>query len=238
MQTIRVRTTQNVFIHYPLANVGDRLVAYIIDQAILWICSIAIFAFLVWLEIQQWWIYLIFLGFPMLFYSLAFEILMNGQSPGKMVMKIKVVRLNGTPPAVGDYLLRWIFRFVDFGISSGAVAMITISVSKNAQRVGDMVAGTAVIKVVGQEEIHSAEVFIVPDEEYTPLFPEVVNLTSRDIELVQQALEVNRNRGNGQPAFIASEKIQSVLGIRTDLPPVKFLYTIVKDYNHLTAQPV
>lgn len=151
-------------------------------------------------------------------------------------MKIKVIRLDGTPPSVGDYLLRWIFRFVDFFIMSGAVALIVISSGKKGQRVGDIVAGTSVVKLTDQKEITADQIFVVPDEAYSPVFVEAANLTSKDIELIQQALEVNRNVGNNKPVLIVSEKIQRVLGIQSELPPVKFLYTIVKDFNHITSQ--
>ena len=92
MQTIRVRTTQNVFIEYPLASVGERIVAYLIDRIILIFYTIAIVAVLAKLEINLWYVWLIILGFPWLFFSLLFEIFMNGQTPGKLAFKIKVVR--------------------------------------------------------------------------------------------------------------------------------------------------
>ncbi|HLT74825.1 MAG TPA: RDD family protein [Ohtaekwangia sp.] len=238
MQTIRVHTTQNVSIQYPLASLGDRLLAYIIDQFILFFYAYAAILLLdKLLYTDNWWVFFLIAGVPLIFYSLAFELLMNGQSPGKMAMRIRVIRLDGTPPGVGNYLMRWVFRFVDFGISGGAVAMISIASSKNGQRIGDMVAGTSVIKVAAKEEITSEEVFVTPDENYVPTFTEVTNLSTRDIELVQRALEVNRKHGNSQPAIVASGKIKAVLGIESEMPPIKFLYTIVQDYNHLTSQP-
>jgi len=238
MQTIRVHTTQNVFIHYPLASVGDRIIGHLIDQIILIIYSAAVIAGLLKLDVEIWWVWLLALGFPWLFFTLAFEILMNGRSPGKVAMKMKVVRLDGTPPSLGDYLLRWLFRIIDFYVMSGALAMIIISAGKKGQRLGDIVAGTSVVKLVEQKEITAEDVFVVTQEDYTPVFSSVVQLSSKDIELVQQALEVNKNFGNQKPAELMSLKIKSVLNIQSDLPPVKFLYTIVKDFNHLAAQPL
>jgi len=63
----------------------------------------------------------------------------------------------------------------------------------------------------------------------------VVNLTEKDIELIQRALEVNRDQGNIQPVIIITDKIKGLLDIKTDLPPVKFLYTIIKDYQTITS---
>jgi uncharacterized RDD family membrane protein YckC len=235
MQTIRVRTTQNVFIEYPLASVGERIVAYLIDWIILVFYSVAIVAVLATIEVEVWYIWLILIGVPMLFFSLLFEIFMNGQTPGKFAMKIKVVRLDGTPPAIGDYLMRWIFSFIDFYMLSGAVAVVIIAAGGKGQRLGDVVAGTSVVKLVEHHQITTQNVFVPIEEQYVPTFAQVVNLTEKDIDLIQRALDVNREQGNIQPVIIITDKIKALLNIQTDLPPVKFLYTIIKDYQTITS---
>ena len=235
MQTIRVRTTQNVFIEYPLASIGDRILAYLIDLLILISYSIAIVAAIVRLEIELWYIWLILLGFPWLFFSVLFEIFMNGQTPGKRIMKVKVVRLDGTSPGVGDYVMRWIFRLVDFYILSGAIAVVAIAVGGKGQRIGDILAGTSVVKLIDERQIASQNVFVPVEDQYVPTFTQVVNLSEKDIELIQRALEVNRDQGNIQPAMIITDKIKTLLNIQTDLPPIKFLATIIKDYQTITA---
>lgn len=235
MQIIRVRTTQNVFIDYPVGSVGDRILAYLLDRLILIVYSVAVLAAFTKLEIETSYLWLIFFGFPWLFYSLLFEIFMDGQTPGKKVLKIKVVRLDGTPPTIGDYLLRWIFAFVDIFILSGAVAVVMVAMGGKGQRLGDVVAGTAVVKLLEHEQVASQKVFVEPEEQYTPVFSQVVSLSDRDIELVQRALEANRDQGNMQPVIVVTDKIKSLLKIETDMPPVKFLYTIIKDYQTITA---
>jgi len=235
MQTVRVRTTQNVLIDYPVASVGDRILGHLIDRLILVAYSIAVVAALANLELDTWWVWLILLGVPWMFFSVLFEIFMNGQTPGKQVMKTKVVRLNGTPATVGDYLLRWIFSLVDFYVLSGAIALIAVAMGGKGQRLGDMVAGTSVVKLIEHREISASEVFVTPEEIHVPTFTQVTQLSDKDIELIQRALEVNRDHGNGQPVMVITQKIKTLLGIQTDLPPVKFLYTIIKDYNSLTT---
>jgi hypothetical protein len=79
-------------------------------------------------------------------------------------------------------------------------------------------------------------VFTTAEEGYVPTFRQVVQLNDDDIELIQQALAVNRDSGNNQPVMAVTEKIKRVLSIETDMPPVKFLYTIVKDYSHITSR--
>jgi uncharacterized RDD family membrane protein YckC len=236
MQTIQVRTTQNVFIHYPVASVGDRILAHLLDRVILIVYSIAVGALLINLDIDEYWVWIMILGTPWLLYNVLFEIFMNGQTPGKRVLNIKVVRLNGAPPAVGDYILRWIFGFVDFYVLGGAIAVILVAAGGKGQRLGDIVAGTSVIKQVEQKEITAQEVFVVADTSYQPVFAQAIQLNEGDIDLIQRALEVNRDLGNSKPMLAVTEKIKTQLGIQTDLPPVKFLYTLIKDFNHLTSR--
>jgi len=235
MQTVRVRTTQNVLIDYPVASIGDRILGHLIDRLILIAYSVAVIAALADRDVDLWYLWLLLLGIPWMFYSLLFEVFMNGQTPGKQLMKIRVMRLNGTPATVGDFLLRWIFSLVDFYILSGAIALVAVAIGGKGQRIGDMVAGTTVVKLIEQREISAKEVFVAAEETHVPTFTQVTQLSDKDIELIQRALEVNRDQGNGQPVMVITEKIKMLLGIQTDLPPVKFLYTIIKDYNSLTT---
>jgi uncharacterized RDD family membrane protein YckC len=236
MQTIQVRTTQNVFIHYPIGSIGDRILAHLLDKLILIVFSIAVGLLLFYGEIEVYWVWILFLGLPWLLYSLVFEIFMDGQTPGKRVLNIKVIRLNGTPASIGDYVLRWIFALIDFGILSGAIAVILIAAGGKGQRLGDMVAGTSVIKQVEQKEITAQEVFVVADVDYQPVFAQAIQLNESDIDLIQRALEVNRDIGNSKPMLAVTEKLRVQLGIQTDMPPVKLLYTLIKDFNHLTSR--
>lgn len=236
MQTIQVRTTQNVFIHYPVASVGDRILAYLLDRVILALYTVVIVVLFINTKMEVIWVWLVVLGFPWLFYHLFFEIAMDGQTPGKRSMTIKVIRLDGTPASIGDYLIRWIFSFIDFYILSGAIAVIIVAAGGKGQRLGDVVAGTSVVKLIQQKEITANAIFVGAETEYVPTFPQVIHLNDRDIELIQRALEVNRDYGNSQPMMAVAERIKSSLGVQTDLPPVKFLYTVVKDFQHLTSR--
>jgi uncharacterized RDD family membrane protein YckC len=236
MQTIQVRTTQNVFINYPLASVGDRILAYLLDGAIKAVYAFAVAITLFSLDTIDTWSWIVYVAIPMLLYSVLFEIFMNGQTPGKRVLDIKVIRLNGSPATIGDYLLRWLFSLVDFAILGGAIAVLFIVGGGKGQRLGDLVAGTTVVKLTEQKDISAKQVFVTPEAAYQPTFTQVVQLTARDIEIIQQALEVNRDHNNPKPMLAVAEKLKSQLGIQTDLPTIKFLYVLIKDYNHFTSQ--
>ena len=236
MQTIQVRTTQNVFIHYPVASVGDRIMAHLLDQLIKIIYAVAAGIFLYRMDVENEWVWILMIGLPWLLLSVLFEIFMNGQTPGKRVLNMKVIRLNGTPATIGDYILRWIFALIDFGILSGAIAVILITAGGKGQRLGDLVAGTSVIKLTEQKEITTNEIFVPAEVAYEPTFSQAIQLSENDIEIIQRALEVNRDQSNPKPMLAVVEKIKAQLGIQTDLPPIKFLYVLIKDFNHLTSR--
>ncbi len=236
MQTVTIRTTQNVEVRYPAASLGDRIFAYLIDLAIIIAYFILMLIILVSSEINSGAVFITLLVIPVFLYHVLFEIFMDGQSPGKKQMGIKVVRLDGTPPTIGNYIIRWLLRLVEIDILSGAIAMLTIAVNGRGQRLGDIAAGTAVIKLAKQQEVTASQVFTLAHEDYIPVFHQVDQLTDADIELIHQALELNRTSGNDRPVLAVTEKIKALLGIQSDMPPVKFLYTIVKDYGHITSR--
>lgn len=148
---------------------------------------------------------------------------------------MQVVRLDGSRATIGDFILRWIFGMVELYVLGGAIALIFVAAGGKGQRLGDLVAGTSVIKLAEQKEVSSKEVFVTADETYVPTFFNATSLTQSEIDLIQRALEVSRDHGNAKPMLAITEKLKSQLGIQTDMPPVKFLYTLIKDYNHLNS---
>ncbi|UXE65539.1 MAG: RDD family protein [Chryseotalea sp. WA131a] len=235
MQTISVRTTQNIFTQYPLASVGDRILGYLIDQLIFVVYSFIVIAISVSIDLKQIWVLVAVLSIPYILYRLLFEIFMNGQTPGKRAMQIKVVRINGTPANVGDYVLRWIFGLIELNVASGLIAMLSVIIGGKGQRLGDLVAGTTVIKLIEQRQATAQDVFVSPENNYEVSFPQAVQLNPSDIELIQRSLEINRDLGNQKPMLAITEKVKTQLGVKTDMPPIKFLYVLIKDYNHLTS---
>jgi uncharacterized RDD family membrane protein YckC len=233
MPTINVRTTQNVLINYQVAGVWDRILAFFIDLLIFIAYLIVAFFLMARLNfLSDWLAILIYL--PVFFYNLAFEILMNGQTPGKRATDLKVVRLDGESPTIANYILRFLLWPVDV-IFFGSVAITFILLTPFGQRLGDLAGGTTVVKMKAQAPLSSSQILKGMSEEYIPQFPQIVHLSDNDITLIKEALKVNVELGNSKPMLILTEKIKTMLGIQTDLPPVKFLYTVLKDYQHFTS---
>jgi Predicted membrane protein/domain len=145
MDKVKVQTTQNVEINYEIASLGDRVVAALIDYGVLiaYMLTISVIVyFLNQLDIQGDWllILLMMLCLVIIFYDLLCETLMEGQSIGKKIMKIKVIKLDGTQPSFGSYFMRWMLRIVDVVLFSPAVAMLVILINGKGQRLGDIAA--------------------------------------------------------------------------------------------------
>lgn len=235
MQSVNIRTTQNVAIDYETAGLGERIGAFLIDALVLLAYGIAVVWILSEVSIYTYWIFILFY-LPAFFYHLICEIAFNGQSIGKRQLKIKVVRLDGTPATIGGYILRWILRPIDIGLFTGGLAVLLIALSDKAQRLGDMAAGTTVVKTGESIKVTSHQLIKNLEDGYEPVFRESQYLTPHEVDIIKEALEVNKQRGDMNPALAVADKVKRHLKIESDLPTIKLLYTILKDYNHLTSQ--
>ena len=219
-------TSQNIEIKLELAGLGDRILAFLIDAVIMGVYAVFV-ASIVATSNPYFIIFLV----PILLYPLLFEIFTNGQSPGKKVRDIKVVKLNGGSPTVFNYLLRWVMAPIDFFIY-GSVAVLCIIVTKNGQRLGDLAAGTTVIKQRSSVKI-SDIASIKKSLDHTLTYPQVKRLNDKQAELIRRALQMRRDGLNGTATDEIASKTKNFLQIETDMPNVKFLYTILKDYEYL-----
>jgi uncharacterized RDD family membrane protein YckC len=239
MQKVIVETTQNVNIDYSIASVGDRIVAFVIDTAIkavyVIIGLILMLRFSINFDVALDYIYVGLFLLPFVFYFLIMELIFDGQSIGKKIMRIKVIKMDGSQPDIGEYILRWLLRIVDSFFGYG-VGLITIILNGQGQRLGDVVAGTSVIKLNKEEDVSYHKHIDTPEEDYEPVFPHVERLSDHDIETIKQALNFYKESGVPKPVIAAANKVKEVLNIESELPPTKLLNVVVKDYNHVTGK--
>lgn len=231
---VSIRTTQNVFIDQDKAGVGHRMLSMLIDIAILTAFSYGISKIIESLDIEAFWVEVLFY-LPVFFYHLYMEILNNGQSLGKMIIGIKVVKLDGTPPHIGGYVLRWLLSPIDIMLG-GSVAVISIGLSENGQRLGDMAANTTVIKLKKTQKVSRLQLVEKMAEDYEPMFPEVKVLSDTDVNVIKECLQVKAKHTNTKPVLLVTEKLKEKLAISSDLEPVTFLYTILRDHTYYTTR--
>ncbi|OHD66614.1 MAG: hypothetical protein A2176_04940 [Spirochaetes bacterium RBG_13_51_14] len=241
MQTVPIETAQNVTIDYEIAGVGERILAYFIDAIIIIAYAIAVvigyFAAQKYVALLKEWavLYFALLMLPLPFYDLICETTMDGQSFAKKLVGIKVVKLDGTQPSVGSYLLRWVLRLVDIGFFSGAVAVITILINGKGQRLGDIAAGTTVIRL-GQRVKMSDTILVRLDESYTPVFEEAGKLDERTVTIVKEVLDFEDKNRKAKSAKEIMKKtkarLEELMGVTSGMDPKEFLEKVLSDYNY------
>ena len=243
MSELSINTTQNVTINFTAASIGHRILAFGVDLLIIIAYLTTIYLLLEYtgfskmlsgldgwsqMAVQS----LIFL--PVMFYSLIFETFFEGQSLGKKLIRIKVVKIEGYQASFGDYLIRWLFRMIDIVISSGVIGFVSIIMNKKAQRLGDMAAGTSVITLRNNVNI-SSTILEEINEDYKPTYPLVIKLSDNDVRIIKENF-IRAKAGRDFDLMLKlTDKIQSVTGIKNQSGnQVDFINTVLKDYNYYT----
>ena len=242
METVKVNTTQHIEIDYPVAGLGERVAARLIDFGLFLILIVLLligFGFMGLMNSAEmtFVVVMIIYGAGYVFYDLICEIFMNGQSIGKRILKIKVISLDGAQASLGQYFIRWLFRIVDFTLTGWVGGLICVAVTENKQRIGDLVAGTTLIKTQPQTQL--AHIAFHPNvEDYTPIFDHVQNLSDRDAELIHEVLNTYHKTGNHDIIFQTAAKVKTLINavLPSGMHELAFLETVLKDYNHVTSK--
>jgi uncharacterized RDD family membrane protein YckC len=252
MQTVRIKTSQNIDIDYEVAGLGERVLARIVDMGVFiglfYIIYIIIIAFVLTQAprfesggfggIPVFLIVLLIIySIVFIFYDLMAEIYFNGQSIGKYAIKIKVVNIDGARPTIGQYFLRWAFRLLDFGITFGIGAVISVAVSEKKQRIGDLIAGTTLIKTKPRTTLD--QLFLnSQDDSYEPVFPGVSNLTDEEITLIHEVISNFKSTGNSRVVYNMALQVKEHIGVTMPrgMNDFDFLQTIIKDYSYITSR--
>ncbi|MEO6358516.1 MAG: RDD family protein [Ferruginibacter sp.] len=257
MSVIQIATPFNIDIEFEIAEFHKRILAYMIDFFLLILYMFSM-------------LYLLFGGFrigeggiglamivlviPTIFYSPVSEILLNGQSAGKKLMKIKVVSLDGGEPELSQYLLRWFLRFYEWGFIiftlfwlnpftglvwlfiGGLTSVIIIGISPKSQRLGDIVAGTVVVNTHTSLTVDDTIFMEVNHANYKVKFPEVMRLSDRDINTIKNVLRQTEKTNQYDMCNRVAMKVQTVLKVSSDMYANDFLEKILEDYNYLSTK--
>lgn len=233
MDNIRIETTQNVDIEYEVASVGDRILATLLDYLffLAYILLIGVLAAIIGTDFLDSLAIISLIVLPILLYDLLCETFLQGRSFGKIIMKIKVVKIDGTQATFGSYLLRWLLRIVDTRLFGGVIALVAILANGKGQRVGDMAAGTTVIKM--KQKVQLSDTILnkaVPD--YTLVFTQVSQLTDNDIAIIKDVMKVCLKSGNDEALSKLASKTKETMGVTINMPDIQFLNTVLQDYSY------
>lgn len=199
---------------------------------------------------------------PILLYHVVLEITMNGQSFGKKVMGIRVIHENGGRPSISQFIIRWLLRVSDMWIAlllfilvadpsfgrnpettfivlAALLFLITdivlVTSSKKGQRIGDILAKTILIRINTKSDIEET-VFQDVADNYIPSFPQIMQLSDKDINAIKRIVETAKKKQDYSIAEAAASKIKAHLKIDSSLSPFDFLETLLKDYNYLSIK--
>jgi uncharacterized RDD family membrane protein YckC len=246
MSNLHITTTQGVKLFFTPASIGERMLAYIVDTLIK--IAYVIIAIILYGQLyninqvisspDEVSIALICLfSLPVMFYTLLSETFMDGQTPGKKMLKIKVVKIDGFQAGFFDFLIRWIFAIIDiqFSFVPGLISMIS---TKHTQRLGDLAAGTAVITEKSKYNI-SHTILMDVDEKYEPYFAQnqVIQFTDNDIRIIKENTEMALRQKDVSILIRLTQKIESVMNIRNPFDTHRQLIDVLlKDYNFYTGK--
>ena len=264
MTKVEIETTHNVSLDMELSDLGQRIGAGLLDAVVNGLYMVIAF-FLIFdlisgesidANMTSFLVLKFFLFLPSLFYYPVLEYFWNGQTVGKKLVKAKVIRLDGAKPSVGDFFIRFIFRIVDvyggffillFTTGGGIglffmyyvpfpiVGMASILISKKHQRIGDLLAGTLVVKLKHRVSLDDTMLLSV-NTNYKPRFLNVLRLSDRDIRIIKEALDLYKQTGDTKTILILAKKTKAILGIEGKHKAAALLYTVLKDYNILAVE--
>ncbi|WP_458627148.1 RDD family protein [Winogradskyella sp. PC D3.3] len=235
MDEFQIETAQNVGINQNVASIGDRMFGYLIDSAIILLYTICVILLLTTLNLDMgdaWAIYLL-VSLPAFLYYVLLETFMDGRTIGKMLMKTRVVKLDGSKPSFSNYFVRWILRIVDVAFTSGGVAAFTILIKGNGQRLGDIAAGTTVISEKEHLTIEDTLIKDIPAD-YVPKYSQVTMLNDKDMQTVKNLYDEAIRKGNHNIILNLHHRLLKIMAIDTTEKPVDFVATVIKDYNYYT----
>jgi len=235
MEEFQIETAQNVGIQQNVANLGDRLLAYLIDSLIIGFYFFVMIMIMVSLELDNsdLWALWLLVSLPAFLYYVLFETFWNGQTIGKYTMKTRVVKLDGSKPSFANYFVRWILRIVDVSMTSGGLAVLTILVRGKGQRVGDIAAGTTVISEKVKLSIDDTLLKDIP-KDYVPTYSQVTVFKDDEMQLIKTLYDEAVFKGQHNIIVSLFNRIIKVMEVETTQKPIDFVDTVIKDYNYYT----
>jgi uncharacterized RDD family membrane protein YckC len=219
---LMVDTPENVSFGFEIAGIGSRFLAALVDTLlILLLQALAILMVLAavlllnqnsdlarsFLQEHIPWV-LAAAGLISFFflwgYYIFFEMSWNGQSPGKRLAKLRVIRTDGRPITLPESLVRNLVRLVDFLPAYYGVGVVAMFIHPQSRRLGDLAAGTLVVhekaQTVSLESLEVAHTAALPpnDPSQMDLDLPLERLTSQDLQMVEDFLQRQGQLANAE----------------------------------------
>src|SRR5438874_468083 len=224
-----VNTPENISFGYDVAGIGSRFLAVFVDTLIQG--TIYVFLFIVLLFVSGFdslisfppalnnlipVIVLIVLFLVQFGYFMLFELLTGGQTPGKRLFNLRVIKENGYPLSPVDSVIRNLIRIIDFFPFAYGTGVIVMFLNDRAKRLGDFAAGTLVVKM--RQEVRLSSLTAPSTSGYAPDLPGIEKLHEADIELIESFLQ---RRPQLQDAGTLAGSIARTIRARLDSPDIE-----------------
>lgn len=151
-ERLDIDTPEGVVFGYQVAGIGSRFIAALMDTSII-LAVLCLFCCGLWAATHLYYVDSWVMALATLFifvllwgYYIFFEIVWNGQTPGKRRAGLRVIRTDGMPITLVDSLIRNLVRVIDFLPFFYTVGLVTMFLNAQARRLGDYAAGTLVVK--------------------------------------------------------------------------------------------
>jgi uncharacterized RDD family membrane protein YckC len=249
-----IETPERVELHYVLASVGNRFLAAAIDHLIqisaIVIIVVAAGALSDWVLFSSMGVWSAALTVLAVFavywgYFVVFETLWSGQTPGKRMMRLRVVREDGRPVRFFEVFVRNLLRVaIDIQpLPSYAIGVVSIIFSPRSKRVGDFVAGTVVVKERSTEAPSLDEIIKVSEIEQqrlerampAPFAADTRRLSEQELRAVKTFLKRRFELQEPNRSVLAAriaQPISAKLGIPADgLSPEALLEEVERQHG-------
>ena len=252
---LNIDTPENVIFGYEVVGIGSRFMAALVDTLAIGVVQVVVYVTMALLagnlldvDVFSGWITAVFglIAFVLLWgYYIFFEMLWNGQSPGKRLVGLRVLKADGTPITLTESIIRNLVRLIDFLPVFYGLGVIVMFVNAQSRRLGDLAAGTLVVR--DQENLTLEDLTVNPRQHLMRQIPaqiveQVANwplerLTKSDVQLAEDYLIRRMELENGPQL---SQQILQRLLERMELPEQQInvydrpyvLAQIVKGYRH------
>lgn len=222
------------------SGIGERMAAQLID----WLLQLA-YLFFIFTAASYWpgsysnvnFVLMVILTLLAILYCPLCEIFNHGQTLGKRIMKLRVVMKDGTTPSLGAYLLRWLLFIVDGPLLS-FIGVIIIIVTQHHQRIGDLAAGTLVIRLDSYSKVRiSLDEFAHLEPNYRPIYPQAADLSFEQFTLIEQTLQLFPDDPR---VHQLAQKAQNALGIshKKESSDHTFLWQLHRDGQYYMLEEI
>jgi uncharacterized RDD family membrane protein YckC len=257
---LNIDTPENVAFGYEVAGIGSRFLAALVDTLLIIVLQAIVNVTLLLLAINLFdqnfdddtafvWLAAVFglIAFAFFWgYYIFFEMIWNGQSPGKRWVGLRVIRADGTPITLAESTIRNLVRLVDFLPAYYGVGVVTMFVNAQSRRLGDLAAGTLVVRDRGPVTLESLATpltwptYRLPDQATTDL--PIERLSYQDLQMAEEFL---RRRYELTNRASLAQQLAQTLRQRMGLPDqslnseeaVKFIADLVRANQGRDTRP-